>query len=65
MSDPIISNKLDICCQTNFPCSNAAAEQFAEIISGAIKSVFRRNRRKMQKISRHIPYDKELQIAKR
>ena len=65
MSDPIISNKLDIFCQTNFPCSNAAAEQFTEIISGAIKSVFRRKRRKMQKINRHIPYDKELQIAKR
>ena len=51
-------------CQTNFPCSNAAAEQFTEIISGVIKSVFRRNRRKRQKMNSHIPYDKELQRAK-
>ena len=63
--DPMISNKLYILCQTNFPCSNAAAKQFMEIISGVIKSVFRRNRGTMQQINIHIPYDKALQIAKR
>ena len=30
LSDPIISNKLDIFCQTNFPCSNATADQFTK-----------------------------------
>ena len=63
--DPMISYKLYILCQTKFPCNNAAAKQFMEIISGVIKSVFRRNRGTMQKINIHIPYDKELHIAKR
>ena len=46
LSDPVIANKLNTFCETNFSCGNAAAEQFTVILDGVVKSVFRRERRK-------------------
>ena len=66
LSDPVIANKLNTFCETNFSCGNAAAEQFTVIMGGVIKSVFRRDRRKRPKLTnRKIPYNYQLQIAKR
>ena len=66
LSNPVVANKLNTFCETNFSGGNAAAEQFTVIMGGVIKSVFRRDRQKRPKLTnRKIPYNYLLQIAKR
>ena len=65
LSDPIISDKLNTFCQTNFTCSRTATDQFTDILSSVIKSLFRRSRRRRPHTDRKIPFDRQLRIAKR